>query len=106
MIIKTNLVPASFSATTCWPFIFVRPDKADDKALMAHEMVHYEEQAWITPYWLLRYWLSKSFRLAAEVRGYRAQIAAGVPLFNAAFWLTNTDYGFDLSIEQAQALLA
>jgi hypothetical protein len=91
MIIQAPfLVPKPFSGFSAWPFIIVK-DKAD-KVLIAHEMVHYKEQAWITPIWLLRYWLSKSFRLQAEVRAYRVTIAlGGMTIEQAALWLCNYD---------------
>ena len=105
MIVRTECLPASFDALTVWPFIFVRPASAADSGLMVHEGVHYAEQrrAWVLP-WLLRYGLSKRFRLAAEVRGYRAQIAAGgLALDRAAHLLTL--YGAGVSEAQARALL-
>jgi len=78
MIIQTNFVPKNFDAITVWPFILVRQQYANDQGLIAHEMVHYREQrrVLVLP-WLLRYWLSKKFRFAAEVRGYRRQIEVG-----------------------------
>lgn len=101
MIIKTNLVPNAFDAITCYPFIFIRPDSAKDEGLVAHEMVHYEEQrdAFVLP-WLVKYWLSDSFRFAAEVRGYRKQIAVGtITPSQAAFLLMQ--YGLDVSYDSA-----
>ena len=77
MILSTHLVPKGFSACALWPFILVRPAHRGNMALIAHEMVHYREQAWITPAWVLLYLVSRRFRLAAEVRAYRRQIALG-----------------------------
>lgn len=77
MIICTCLIPAGFSAMTVWPFIFMRPECRLDTALIEHELVHYREQRWITPWWIACYLLSRKFRLAAEVRAYRRQIALG-----------------------------
>ena len=78
MIVRTHVVPRGFDAITVWPFILVRPGSADDAPLMAHERVHYIEQrsSGVLP-WLICYAASKRFRLAAEVRGYKAQVAAG-----------------------------
>lgn len=78
MIIETNLIKKGFGAFTVYPFIFIRPDQVDNHGLVTHETVHYLEQkkSWVIP-WLLRYWLSKEFRLAAEVRAYKDQMAAG-----------------------------
>lgn len=77
MIVVTHLVPKGFSACSWWPFIFVRPEQRCDSALIEHELVHYREQAWITPVWVALYLVSRKFRLAAEVRAYKRQIALG-----------------------------
>lgn len=77
MIIFTNLVPPGFDAITLWPLILVRPGVRGDAGLIEHELVHYREQAWITPIWVVRYLLSRRFRLAAEARAYRRQIEVG-----------------------------
>ena len=74
MIICTNLILKSFSACSLWPFIFVRPKHRSDTALIEHELVHFREQAWITPVWVFLYLVSRKFRLAAEVRAYTRQI--------------------------------
>ena len=77
MIVSTNLIPKGFSACSLWPFIFVRPEQRSDIALIEHELVHYREQAWIMPGWVLMYLVSRKFRLAAEVRAYNRQIEMG-----------------------------
>ena len=77
MIVSTNLIPKGFSACSLWPFIFVRPEHRNDTALIEHELVHYEEQAWITPVWVLLYLASRKFRFDAEVRAYTRQIELG-----------------------------
>lgn len=77
MIVCTNLIPKGFSAVSLWPFIFVRPEHRSDYALIEHELVHYREQAWIMPIWVLLYLVSRKFRLAAEVRAYSRQIELG-----------------------------
>jgi hypothetical protein len=105
MIIKSNLVPKPFYAFTAWPFIVVKPEHADNVALIAHEMVHYKEQAWITPIWWLRYALSKTFRIAAEVKAYKVQIIMGdMTPAQAAGWLMK--YDSSLTIEAATELLS
>ena len=45
MIIKTRFVPKNCDALTVWPFIFVRPEKAEDRNLIEHEKAHYKAQA-------------------------------------------------------------
>lgn len=105
MIVTTNFVPHGFDALTLWPFVFVRPERADDAPLMAHEMVHYREQAWRTPVWVLRYLLSRRFRLAAEVRAYKVQIAlGGITPDGAADMLLR--YDLDITNDQALEALA
>ena len=92
MIIKSNIVTAPYWAFTAWPFIVVLPKYADEPGIIAHEMVHYKEQAWITPIWWLRYALFKKFRIAAEVRAYSVQVAMGVMTHTeAAQWLMRYD---------------
>ena len=104
MIIFTRLIPAKFDAVTIWPFIFIRPGK-NTLGLFAHEMTHYRAQAWITPIWLLRYALSKSFRLDAEVTGYQAQIDIGAISVDVAAKML-MEYRLGLSYNQAVAILA
>ena len=77
MIVCTNLVFKGFSGFSLWPFIFVRPEHRSDIALIEHELVHYREQAWIMPVWVMFYLVSRKFRLAAEVRAYTRQIELG-----------------------------
>ena len=77
MIVSTRLIPKGFSACTLWPFIFVRPEQRSNIALIEHELVHYREQAWIMPIWVLPYLVSRKFRLAAEIRAYTRQIEMG-----------------------------
>ena len=104
MIIKTTLIKKPFQAISIGPVILVLPDQADNAGLIEHEMVHYREQAWIAPLWWLRYVLSKSFRLAAEVRAYKRQIkVGGISRLTAAAMLLN--YGLDITLEQALQLL-
>ncbi|MGK5020770.1 hypothetical protein [Janthinobacterium sp. LB2P10] len=105
MIISSKLIPARFDAITVWPFILIRPEARGDDALLLHEMVHYREQrnCGVLP-WLLLYAVSARFRMAAEVRGYRAQLAAGgISLERAAALLMC--YGIDITHAQATALL-
>jgi hypothetical protein len=104
MIIKTTLIRKPFQAISIWPVILVLPDQADNAGLIEHEMVHYREQAWISPLWWLRYVLSRSFRLEAEVRAYKRQIeVGGISRLTAAAMLLN--YGLDITLEQALQLL-
>lgn len=101
MIVSTR----GFAAMTHWPFIFVRPAYCSDTALIERVLVHYREQAWIMLVWVLRYLLSRKFRLAAEVRAYRRQIALdGITQAQAAQMLTH--YKLGITPKQAQEALA
>ena len=104
MLLQSNL-PKLFNASglTIYPFIFMV--NKDDKALVAHETVHLNEQArcWVLPWWGM-YLLSPSFRQAAEVRAYKAQIAAGANPLVCALWLAN-NYRLNITLDQALELL-
>lgn len=105
MIIATNLLPKGFSACCLWPFIFVRPEHRNDIALIEHELVHYKEQKWITPVWVLFYLASRKFRLAAEVRAYARQIElGGVTREQAAHALLS--YRLGITLDKAMQVLA
>ena len=89
---------------TIWPFIFVLPTHRHNVPLIEHELVHYREQAWTTPVWVLRYLLSRKFRFAAEVRAYRRQIElGGITQAQAAQMLTRYKLGITLA-DAASAL--
>lgn len=104
MIIKTSLVPSPYWAITIWPFILVKPAHADNKPLIVHETVHYDEQGIFVLFWWLKYILSTKFRVAAEVRAYKAQMAVhGLTLEEAAKWLVT--YSKTLTYEDALNLL-
>ena len=103
MIVSTNLIPKGFSAYALWPLILVRPEHRSDIALIEHELVHYREQAWITPVWVLLYLVARKFRLAAEVRAYARQIElGGVTREQAAYALLS----YRLGITYGKALQA
>lgn len=105
MIISTHLIPKGFSACCLWPFIFVRPEHRNDTALIEHELVHYREQAWITPLWVLFYLASRKFRLAAEIRAYTRQIeVGGVTREQAAHALLS--YRLGITLDKAMKALA
>ena len=106
MIITTTLIRQPFDAITAWPFIFIRPEFKNDEALIAHEMVHYRSMAWLTPFWWLRYALSKSFRWAQEVEAYRVQIALGgltAPAAAAILMYYRTGHTYEDALVAVQA---
>ena len=103
MIVSTRFIPKGFVACSLWPFILVKPEERGNVALIEHELVHYREQAWIMPAWVLLYLVSRRFRLAAEIRAYTRQIAlGGVSREQAAQALL----GYRLGITLATALKA
>lgn len=105
MIIKTKWIFKGFAAFTVYPFIFVRPEKAEDTALIAHELVHYQEQrkSLVLP-WLVLYLLWPMFRLKAEVRAYQRQIAlGGIGIQEAAKMLES--YRLNITQEEAEIAL-
>jgi hypothetical protein len=105
MIVPTRLIPHGFSACCVWPFIFVLPEHRGDTALIEHELVHFHEQAWITPVWVLLYLVSRKFRLAAELRAYTRQIEmGGITRPEAAHALLG--YRLGLTFEKAMQALA
>ena len=105
MIVSTNLIPEGFSACSLWPFIFVRPEHRSDIALIEHELVHYREQAWIMPVWVLLYLVSRKFRFAAEIRAYTRQIElGGVTREQAAHALLS--YRLDITFGKAMQALS
>lgn len=106
ILVRTNLIPRGFDAFTCWPFIFIRPASANDQALIEHERVHLAEQArWLVLPWFAAYVLSRRFRQAAEIRGYRRQIElGGISVDQAAELLVR--YRTGVTRETARQLLA
>lgn len=104
MIVATHLIPYGFSACALWPFIFVLPEERRNNALIGHEMVHYREQAWVMPLWVLFYLMSKRFRLAAEARAYSRQIELrGISAAQAAQSLLG--YRLGITLDEARTAL-
>jgi hypothetical protein len=94
-----------FDAITVWPFIFVRKNRANDAALIAHERAHYEDQSIFVVFWWLAYLLSKPFRFNAEVIGHAAEIRAnGCSVQWAAAHIANA-YKTGCTFAQAEAAL-
>ena len=84
-----------FDAITIWPLILIKPERIHDAGLLAHEMVHYRRQTWVTPLWWLAYLLAPSFRLREEVLAYKRSVGHGMPLNVAADWLLRYRCGID-----------
>ena len=110
IVIYTDLmIPARFSGYSLGPIILIRPSHQWDRGLHKHELVH-ARQWWrgLGIGHALRYWLSRSYRLRAEVEAYREQLrwdsspALAAKLF-ARFLADKYDLG--ITFEQALALL-
>ena len=79
ILVKVPWLPSAKRNFTTWaitiaPFVFVRTDKADDPALIAHEQKHLDqikEAGWLSWYW--RYITRPAFRKAQEAEGYAVQ---------------------------------
>lgn len=101
MIVKTNFARIfGADAITIFPFIFTA--LPEDLCLTKHEMVHYKEQMYVLvlPWWLA-YLFFSSFRLKAEVRAYKVQIACGgITVQQAAIYLSR-NYMLNISAYQA-----
>jgi len=105
MLVKTNLIFKGYDAFTFYPFIFIRPSRAKDVALVAHEMVHYREQKkYLVIPWLWRYFTSREFRLRAELRGYAEQVRLGGIDLPGAVKMLET-YRFNRTPEELLQLL-
>ena len=74
MIIRTNrFIPKRFDAYTIGPVILIRPTRADDAALIAHERVHLQQfYRWLGLNGLL-YLFSKKWRLEFELEAHRVE---------------------------------
>lgn len=107
MIVKSNL-PKLFNASglTIAPFVFIVPEHIYDAPLIAHEMIHYQEQKrWFVLPWWIAYLLSRTFRKDAEVRAYKTQIhLGGCSIEQAARWLS-TNYFLGITQQEAEELL-
>lgn len=95
MIITTRFVPKNRDAFSVWPFVFIKPEKNNDQRLIEHEKLQCKEQKYflVLP-WLLCYWLSKKFRLGAELRVYRRQVKSkDITVGKAAHQLSKSNFG-------------
>ncbi len=107
MIIKSKFAKIfGFDAITIWPIILITPETIDNIPLIAHEIVHYDEQQEMgVVKWLFKYWLNKTFRFEAEVRGHAVQVKLGDVSLDWAANHIATKYKTGFSKEQAlQAL--
>ena len=79
ILIKVPWLPSANKKFTTWaitiaPFVFVLPQYADNKAILAHEQVHLDQvkrMRWIPFYW--NYLFNIGFRRSVEAEGKAKQ---------------------------------
>lgn len=79
ILIKVSRLPSVYRgkrtlAFTISPFVFVRSDFAENKAVLAHEQKHLDqvkETGWFRWYW--RYAFNSDFRKQQEAEGYAVE---------------------------------
>jgi hypothetical protein len=110
MIIYTDrFIPDRFGALTIGPITFIRPTKANDFGLKAHEEVH-RHQFWsslMLPY-TLRRMFSKKWSLRYEAEAYAEQLEWSFsPILDEQSFITMLvdNYGFGITREEAKVAL-
>ncbi|OXE35255.1 MAG: hypothetical protein CGW95_14985 [Phenylobacterium zucineum] len=103
LVIATNFLPSRFDAYTVGFVILVRPEKRNNKALIAHEATHVK-QFWRT-FGLagLFYTFSKKKRYEYELEAYRAQLALSQGSDGVFATYLATNYGLDVTVAEARA---
>lgn len=102
-IIQTSFFLGKYDARALRYFIIVRPAFKDDKPLIAHEMVHIEQQKkYGIIRWGWKYIFDKEFRYQQELEAYRVQVKmGGLTVAKAAEFLVN-NYGLKLDMVQVK----
>lgn len=105
-IIATRLLFWAQAMTVTPSLLLIRPERANDKALLAHEAEHARQMRaeGVLRFWFM-YVFSREFRLDAELEAYRVQIAAGGSQELCAQALA-TKYFLGITVAQARELLA
>lgn len=105
MIFPTRLLWWADAMTLNQSVILVRPEKASDKALLAHERVHQAQMrrvGTLTFWW--RYLTDRTFRLQSEVEAYQTSIAFGASQTGCALLLVDK-YHLGITYTDAYRLL-
>lgn len=87
--------------------VFLRPERRDDDALLAHEKVHCEQMlrvGWLAWWW--RYLTDEAFRFDAEVQAYRRQAELRPQHIYIYAMALATRYRLDVTYEEALAALS
>lgn len=107
MVFYTNrFIPKWAAGCTRGPFVFIRPQYADDAGLLVHEKVHVKQ--WLRTLGLhgFLYFIYKKYRLKSEVEAYSAQAACyqddRKPIFAE---LIASNYDIDITPDSALKLL-
>lgn len=86
--------------------ILIRPERAGDHALLAHERTHCEQQRRIGTF---RFWwcylTDPGFRLHSELEAYRVQLALRPGALDGIAKQLATSYYLEITTEQVKALL-
>lgn len=86
--------------------ILMRPQRAGDAALIAHEQTHCRQmvkEGTVRFWW--RYFTSRDFRLAAELEAYRVQLALNPSGLDTMADYLARHYWLGITSQQARALL-
>jgi hypothetical protein len=105
-IIQTKLLFWADGMAVTPGLILLRPDRAGDQALIAHETRHTEQMREFgtgTFWW--RYLTSRAFRLQAELDAYRVQLALAPWALDGMAQYLATRYFLKITKPQARALL-
>jgi hypothetical protein len=104
-IIKTNWFVKK-DAVTFGPFILVRPEKAGDAGLIAHEKVHVKWFWKTLGTFGILYALSMKWRIKFEAEAYRAQLPYHPERLDGFAHALMTGYGDSgLTLDQARKLI-
>jgi hypothetical protein len=96
----------AIQALALHPWVFIRPERMHDAGLIEHERVHLQEQeAAGALRWWWRYLTSREFRLHAELRAYRRQIAANGTTVERAAGMLARHYRLNIDVQEAARLL-
>jgi hypothetical protein len=104
-VIYSDLLWFTGGITICPWLIIINSKYKQDKALLAHEIMHTEQQLdkGVLPWWF-KYFTSKQFRKQQEIEAYKVQIAHGAKPETLAMHLAS-NYYLDISYLEAYQLL-
>lgn len=111
-VVALESLPGRLVGVCLGPVVVVRRDFLDDRPTIIHELTHCR-QFWrgLTLLHLLRYYVSRRYRLESELEAFRAEIDAcrgaekGRRLLESSRALA-TSYGLDLDVATCHALLS